>query len=147
MERQNTFRPVFKELMQSNWANRQNASRLRRLLAENNLDYNFLNSTFEEGGRNALEEILKNRVADIKPEDFTELLEILDCYFDPEKKPVQPKPLPPRQRKNSKNAKSPKKSNKVNSGSEVSGNAYSDVGSPESVDTPREEAPIVPVEA
>lgn len=120
--------------MQSNWMNRQHASHLRRLLAENELDYEKLNSTFVDGGREALEDILKKKVPNIKDEDYEELLEILDCYFDPAKKPVQPKPLP--QRNGSKNGKNKSKT-KTNSGSE--GNAYSDdVGSPESVDTPRE---------
>lgn len=31
------------------------------------------------------------QIADAKEEDLNELLEILDCFFDPEKKPVQPK--------------------------------------------------------
>lgn len=127
--------------MQSNWVNRQHASHLRRLLAENNLDYNQLNSSFVDGGRNALETLLKEHVPDVKPEDFNELLEILDCYFDPDKKPVQPKPLPQKMPKGPK-TKSPKI--KANSSSEGSANAYSDVGSPESIATPRSDNIVSP---
>lgn len=32
------------------------------------------------------------KITNAKEEDLKELLEILDCFFDPEKKPVQPKP-------------------------------------------------------
>lgn len=142
LERQNTFAfPVFKELMRSNSANRQHASHLRRLLAENNIDYNQLSSSFGDGGRTALEGLLKKNVPNAKDEEFTELLEILDCYFDPDKKPVQPKPFPQRMLKQAKD-KSPK--TKGNSSSEGSGNAYSDVGSPESIATPRSETIVVP---
>lgn len=121
--------------MRSNWANRQHASHLRRLLAENNIDYNLLSNSFGDGGRRALEDLLKTHVANAKEEDFAELLEILDCYFDPEKKPVQPKPLPPRSTK----PKDKTQKMKGNISSEGSGNAFSDVGSPPSVATPRNE--------
>lgn len=121
--------------MRSNWANRQHASHLRRLLAENNIDYNILSSSFGDGGRQALEELLKTHVANAKEEDFAELLEILDCYFDPDKKPVQPKPLPPRTMKKKMSK------GKVNTSSEASGDAGS---SPESVTSPRPESVTQP---
>lgn len=35
---------------------------------------------------------LISQVLNAKEEDLNELLEILDCFFDPEKKAVQPKP-------------------------------------------------------
>lgn len=129
--------------MRSNWANRQHASHLRSLLAKNNIDYDTLSSSFGDGGRTAIEQLLKKHVANAKEEEFAELLEILDCYFDPEKKPVQPKPLPQRVTKPVKD----KQKLKANSSSEGSGNAYSDVGSPESVGTPRESVQPASVQA
>lgn len=47
------------------------------------------------------------QVANAKENELSDLLEILDCFFDPEKKPVQPKPryFPRRQRFNSRSKK------------------------------------------
>lgn len=89
---------------------RQHASYLRRLLAENNIDYDKLKETYEQGGKPGLEKILKEEVSQLvrylciiglssvwlkivnaKEEDLIELLVILDCFFDPDKQPVKPK--------------------------------------------------------
>lgn len=60
------------------------------------------------------------QVANAEEKDLTELLEILDCFFDPEKKPVQPKVRfypnqnnnrrQPRQRRNSNKQRTKKSS-------------------------------------
>lgn len=92
LERQNTFRPVFGALLRATLPERRHASHLRRLLAENNIDYDKLKTAYDNSAKNGIEEILKNEVPNAKEKDITELLEILDCYFDPEKKAVQPKP-------------------------------------------------------
>ena len=92
LQRQNTFRPVFGALMKSDRLQRQHASHLRRLLAENNIDYNKLKAAFEKDAKEGLEKVLKEEIPNAKSNELTELLEILDCFFDPEKKPVQPKP-------------------------------------------------------
>lgn len=92
LERQNTFRPVFGALMKATLPERRHASHLRRLLAENNIDYDKLKTAYENSAKTGLEDILKNEVPNAKEKDLTELLEILDCFFDPQKKAVQPKP-------------------------------------------------------
>lgn len=142
LERQNTFRPVFKELMSSNYLNRRHASRLRRLLAQNDLDYNKLKDAFENGGKQSIENLLK-MISSANEKEYEELLEILDCYFDPDKKPVQPKPWPHRKNSRSQKDIKPNTSSKATSSSETSANAYnSDAGSPESVATPRSETQV-----
>ncbi|KAF5284101.1 hypothetical protein FQA39_LY17112 [Lamprigera yunnana] len=92
LERQNTFRPVFGALMKATLPERRHASHLRRLLAENNIDYNKLKTAYENGSKIGIEEILKNEVPNVKEKDLAELIEIFDCFFDPQKKAVQPKP-------------------------------------------------------
>ncbi|GJQ66342.1 exu [Trypoxylus dichotomus] len=92
LERQNTFKPVFGALLRATPLERQHASHLRRILAENNIDYDKLKNAFETGAKEGLEKVLTAEISNAKEEDLIELLEILDCFFDPEKKPVQPKP-------------------------------------------------------
>ncbi|KAK9687303.1 Exuperantia SAM-like domain [Popillia japonica] len=92
LERQNTFKPVFGALLRATPVERQHASHLRRILAENNIDYDKIKNAFETGAKEGLEKVLKDEISNAKEEDLTELLEILDCFFDPDKKPVQPKP-------------------------------------------------------
>ncbi|XP_066142683.1 maternal protein exuperantia [Euwallacea fornicatus] len=91
LQRQNTFRPVFGALMKASPPERQHASHLRRLLAENNINYDRLKETFESGGKEGLDKILKEEIANAIEADLTELLEILDCFFDPDKQPIKPK--------------------------------------------------------
>lgn len=88
---QNTFRPVFDNLLKASRPDRQNANRLRRLLAENNINYDKLKDAYATEAKEGLDKILKSEVTNAKEKDLSELLEILDCFFDPGKKPVQPK--------------------------------------------------------
>lgn len=96
LERQNTFRPVFGALLKATRTERLHASHLRRLLAENDIDFNKLKQAWDKGAKQELEELLKKEVATANDQDITDLLEILDCFFDPDKKPVEPKPRMPR---------------------------------------------------
>ncbi|KAF7284370.1 hypothetical protein GWI33_022158 [Rhynchophorus ferrugineus] len=88
---QNTYRPVFGDFLRASAAERQHASHLRRLLAINNINYDKLREAYEEGAKGALDKILKEEIANAKEADLTELLDILDCYFDPDKQPIKPK--------------------------------------------------------
>lgn len=63
LERQNTFRPVFGALMRATTTERRHATHLRRLLAENNIDYNKIKATYDNGAKTALEEVLKKEVS------------------------------------------------------------------------------------
>lgn len=89
---QNTFRPVFRDLLSGTRIERKHASHLRRLLAENNINYDKLKEAYETEAKEGLEKILKAEVVNAEEQDLNELLEILDCFFDPEKKPVTNQP-------------------------------------------------------
>ncbi|XP_030763995.1 maternal protein exuperantia [Sitophilus oryzae] len=91
LQRQNTFRPVFRDFLRASASERQHASRLRRLLAMNNINYDKLKEAYEQGAKDGLDKILKEEIANAKEEDLNELLDILDRYFDPDKQPVKPK--------------------------------------------------------
>ncbi|CAG9766434.1 unnamed protein product [Ceutorhynchus assimilis] len=92
LQRQNTFRPVFGALMRASPPERQHASHLRRLLALNNINYDRLQDAYEKGAKDGLDKILKDEISNAKEADLTELLDILDRFFDPEKQPLKPKP-------------------------------------------------------
>lgn len=137
LERQNTFRPVFGALMKATLAERRHASHLRRLLAENNIDYDKLKTAYESSAKDGIEGILKNEVPNAKEKDLTELLEILDCFFDPEKNAIQPKPRffanqnrHPRSRTQSNNNKENGEVNGNNNSTEGSGNTSSSETTP-----------------
>lgn len=98
LERQNTFRPVFGALLKASRSERQHATYLRRLLAENNINYDKLKIAYESDAKTGLEKVIKGEVANAKDKDLEELLEILDCFFDPDKTAIQPKPKPSPQR-------------------------------------------------
>ncbi|KAL3285533.1 hypothetical protein HHI36_000064 [Cryptolaemus montrouzieri] len=139
---QNTFKPVFRDLLGGNRLERKHASHLRRLLAENNINYDKLKLAYDTDAKDGLDKILKNEVANAEENDLKELLEILDCFFDPEKKPVQPKVRfypnqnnrRPRQRKISNKEKSKKTSapNSPNASSDNPTDTVSDATSPRS---------------
>ncbi|XP_022913063.1 maternal protein exuperantia-1 [Onthophagus taurus] len=97
LDRQNTFKPVFGALLRATATERQHASHMRRILAENNIDYDQLRTAFDNNAKDGLEKVLRENIVqseetNVKEEEIKELLEILDCFFDPEKKAVQPKP-------------------------------------------------------
>lgn len=62
LERQNTFKPVFGALLRATPTERQHASHLRRILAENNIDYDKLKVAFDEDAKEGLEKVLKSEV-------------------------------------------------------------------------------------
>ncbi|XP_060532538.1 maternal protein exuperantia [Cylas formicarius] len=150
LQRQNTFRPVFGALMRAGPHERQHASHLRRLLAENNFNYDKLKDAYDVGGKEGLEKILKDEVANAKETDLNELLEILDCFFDPQKKPVQPKTGSwnnrynnnrprPRQKSTSKgrsNSQSERKESETKESSEIKNNSQEEVASIDSNSVP-----------
>ncbi|KAL1513977.1 hypothetical protein ABEB36_003308 [Hypothenemus hampei] len=132
LQRQNTFRPVFGALMRASPPERQHASHLRRLLAENNINYDKLKEAYEKDAKEGLDKILKDEIANAKEADITELLEILDCFFDPDKQPVKPKttwyrfgyrrPRPKSFNKNRHSSSRSKKTSESKDGSGTNGN-------------------------
>lgn len=151
LQRQNTFRPVFGALMRASPPERQHASHLRRLLAENNINYDKLKEAYEKGAKDALDKILKDEIANAKEADLTELLEILDCFFDPDKQPIKPKSTwnrfkKPRQKSFSKNRRSSSRSKNsesknVSNGDNNTSNTSPDEASPRSEDQQKVEVP------
>lgn len=63
LKRQNTFKPVFGALMKASFPERQHASHLRRILAENNFDYDKLKGAFDDSAKDGLEKALKSEVS------------------------------------------------------------------------------------
>ncbi|XP_031357998.1 maternal protein exuperantia-1-like [Photinus pyralis] len=127
--------------MKATLPERRHASHLRRLLAENNIDYAKLQSAYESSAKDGIEGILKNEVPNAKEKDLTELLEILDCFFDPEKKAIQPKPRffanqnrNPRSRTQSNNNKENGEVNGNNNSTEGSVNTSSSETTPRTVE-------------
>lgn len=66
LKRQNTFKPVFGVLMKASYSERHHASHLRRMLAENEIDYDKLKEAFDANAKQGLEDILKSEVSDTK---------------------------------------------------------------------------------
>lgn len=126
LERQNTFRPVFGALMKASITERRHATHLRRLLAENNINYDTLKNAFAEGGKDALEKVIKTEVSNANEKDMEELLEILDCYFDPEKKPIRPKRFAPNNNRRNRKKSFNSKKRQISESATSSPNASSD---------------------
>ncbi|XP_046433574.1 maternal protein exuperantia [Neodiprion virginianus] len=90
LNRQNSLRPVFGMLLRQSRRERQHASLLRRLLAEANVDYVELQEVWSNEKREGLQKLIKEKVTGAKENEEEELLEVLECHFDPEKK-MKPK--------------------------------------------------------
>lgn len=96
LERQNTFRPVFAPLLRSARAERKRVTHLRRLLADAGLLYDQVKDAWQEQKTTGLENQMAALSTSAKEEDIKELIEILDCHFDPAKEAKGPKPRVPR---------------------------------------------------
>ncbi|XP_012260677.1 maternal protein exuperantia isoform X2 [Athalia rosae] len=90
VNRQNSLRPVFGASLCQSRRERQHASLLRRLLAEAGVDYAELKEAWSSGKKEGLQKLISQKITGAKDEEGAELLEVLECHFDPEKKP-QPK--------------------------------------------------------
>ncbi|XP_046751593.1 maternal protein exuperantia [Diprion similis] len=86
LNRQNSLRPVFGMLLRQSRRERQHASLLRRLLAEANVDYAELQDVWLTEKKEGLQKLIKEKVTGAKEKEEEELLEVLECHFDPEKK-------------------------------------------------------------
>lgn len=68
---------------------RVKAVNYRRLLSEFKHDNDSLTELWTNGKRDAITEAV-NQIQDLKQEERDELIEILDCHYDPEKKSLKP---------------------------------------------------------
>lgn len=65
---------MFGALLRSSRQERLHASHLRRLLAENNINYDKLKQAYESGAKEGLETVIKNEVSENKPLNVTAIL-------------------------------------------------------------------------
>ncbi|XP_039479969.1 maternal protein exuperantia [Drosophila santomea] len=89
LERQNSFRPVFLNYFKTTLYHRVRAVKFRIVLAENGFDLNTLSAVWADKGTEGLDMALQS-IGRLKSEDKTELLELLDSYFDPKKTTLKP---------------------------------------------------------
>ncbi|CAO1346489.1 unnamed protein product [Diamesa serratosioi] len=87
--RQNSLRSVFLQYFRSTLYHRVKAVTYRRLLAEAKHNNDTLEQLWNDGKRDAIAETV-NKIESLKEEERTELIEILDCHYDPEKKSIKP---------------------------------------------------------
>lgn len=108
LERQFTLKPIFKPLMEITRRERQHATPLRRLLAEAGIDYEQLKVYFiyfysnkivimiykmiivfqnvwASDKMKAMEQLIKDKVTKATDKEKSDLLDILEGHFDPEK--------------------------------------------------------------
>ncbi|KAH8258243.1 hypothetical protein KR038_008505 [Drosophila bunnanda] len=89
LERQNSFRPVFLNYFKTTLYHRVRAVKFRIVLAENGFDLNFLNAIWTDKGTEGLDMALQS-IGTLKTEDKSELIELLDSFFDPNKTTIKP---------------------------------------------------------
>ncbi|EDW35758.1 GL17430 [Drosophila persimilis] len=89
MGRQNSFRPVFLNYFRTTLYHRVRAVKFRIVLAENGFTLDSLKAIWTEKRKEGLELALTN-IDTLKTEEKTELVELLDSFFDPSKATIKP---------------------------------------------------------
>lgn len=89
LERQSTFRPVFLQYFRTTLRHRVKAVNYRRVLAEHGYDLQTLEAVWKENHREGITAIIE-KLEEINEKDRTDLIELLDHHFDPEKEPIKP---------------------------------------------------------
>lgn len=89
LARQNSLRPVFLLYFKTTIYHRVKAVTYRRVLAECGHDYESLRQVWQEKKREGVEAII-NEIAELKEDERIELIELLDCHYDPEKQAFKP---------------------------------------------------------
>ncbi|XP_030387165.1 maternal protein exuperantia [Scaptodrosophila lebanonensis] len=89
LERQNSFRPVFLNYFKTTLYHRVRAVKFRIVLAEQGFDLTTLSAIWSEKHKEGITEALQ-AISNLKSEDKTELIELLDSYFDPNKTTIKP---------------------------------------------------------
>ncbi|EAT37963.1 AAEL010097-PA [Aedes aegypti] len=87
--RQNSLRPVFLQYFKTTIYHRVKAVTYRRVLAEYGHDFASLQQVWNDSKREGLEAVV-NKITELKEEERTELVELLDCHYDPEKQQLKP---------------------------------------------------------
>ncbi|XP_068148198.1 maternal protein exuperantia [Drosophila tropicalis] len=115
LERQNSFRPVFLNYFKTTLYHRVRAVKFRIVLAENGFDLSSLNNIWTENRSAGLEVALQS-ITNLKAEDKTELVELLDSYFDPNKTIIKPVVKSNNNRRRSRRANGPSSAKSVTTG-------------------------------
>lgn len=89
LTRQGGMREIFINYFSNSRYHRRRAVNFRRALADVKHDKDTLQELYNKEKREGLENLVKN-LESVKEEDREELIEILDSYFDEEKKPAKP---------------------------------------------------------
>uniref|UniRef100_A0A1A9WJN4 Uncharacterized protein n=1 Tax=Glossina brevipalpis TaxID=37001 RepID=A0A1A9WJN4_9MUSC len=89
LERQNSFRPVFLNYFKTTIYHRVRAVKFRIILAEHGYDLTTLNAIWSDKKRDGLVEVLQV-IDELKVNDKTELADLFDSYFDPNKITIKP---------------------------------------------------------
>ncbi|XP_076645145.1 maternal protein exuperantia [Halictus rubicundus] len=119
-ERQNTLKPIFEVLFRVNRRERQHASPLRRLLAEAGIEYAELEKAWNNGKKEGLEKLIREKLTTTEEKKIEDVLIILESHFDPDKKPTSriSQDQSRIKTKNSKNYHDRENNNKIHSGNE-----------------------------
>lgn len=89
LARQNSLRPVFLQYFKTTIYHRVKAVTYRRVLAENGHDLASLQQIWTDRKREGLAEVVA-KITELKEDESTELAELLDCHFDPDKQQLKP---------------------------------------------------------
>lgn len=89
LDRQNSLRSIFINYFKTTLYHRVKGVTYRRVLAEQGFDMAKLQDIWMEGKRDGLKGAVDG-LEELKDEDKTELTELLDCHFDPDKQPIKP---------------------------------------------------------
>ncbi|SPP73815.1 maternal protein exuperantia-1 [Drosophila guanche] len=87
--RQNSFRPLFLNYFRNTLYHRVRAVKFRIVLAENGFTLDSLNDIWTEKGKEGLDLALA-AIDTLKDEEKTELLDLLDSFYDPSKAAIKP---------------------------------------------------------
>jgi maternal-effect protein exuperantia len=89
MDRQNSMRPIFVNYFKVTLYHRVRGVTFRRVLADHKYDFETLKEVWETKKKEGIVELVTS-ISDLKEDDQKELIDILDCHFDPDKKPILP---------------------------------------------------------
>jgi len=89
MDRQNSMRPIFVNYFKVTLYHRVRGVTFRRVLADHKYDFESLKDVWETKKKEGIVELVTS-INELKEDDQKELIDILDCHFDPDKKPILP---------------------------------------------------------
>lgn len=89
LEKQNSLRPIFLQYFKTTLYYRVKGVTFRRILSESGQDFASLNQVWTEKKREGVATVV-DKLDELRPEEKIELIDLLDCHFDPEKTPIKP---------------------------------------------------------